>query len=518
MVPSFLWDNTAYALGVARDKVSGNPGPCTKGEAEAFKKLHNNLFANTGDDVLLVFKKYLSKWRAENFSSLRYAEDMLGTNVVFCIDGTQGFLHERASARRVWEKHLAAKHAHSGICLVTGERSPVARLHPPIKGVVGAQPSGAHIVSFNQNAFCSFGKKQGGNAQVSERSAFAYTTALNLLLTSNSGQNIQVGDAKTVFWAHAATEAKATAAEYLFPLLFEPPTSDSEESLEIADKLTAVAEGRPLPEVHPDLDERTRFFVLGLSPNASRLSVRFWHEDSIGALAQRIAEHWRDLRLDPPWKVAPPVWKLLIETAAQGKRQNISPTLGGALMQAILTGRRYPRALLAAVVTRMRADKIVNGYRVAMCKACLARDHRLGFEEKEVPMSLDRDSDHPAYLLGRLFAVYEGVQRAALGPINATIKDRYFGAASATPASVFPLLERGSAAHLASLRKGEKGGLAHWFDREIDQILSNMGATFPRSLRLEDQGRFAIGYHHQRNSGRSTVGGRKQDVHDQDED
>ena len=251
-----------------------------------------------------------------------------------------------------------------------------------------------------------------------------------------------------------------------------------------------------MPEVHRD----TRFHILGLSPNAARLSVRFWYVDSIGEIARRIAEHWCDLRLDPiPWASPPSVHRLLYETAVLRKADNIPPTLGGALMRAILTGGRYPRALLVAIVTRMRADKNVNGMRAAICKACLARDHRLGFEEEDVPVSLNPNEPNAAYRLGRLFAVYEGVQRAALGGnVNATIKDRYFGAASATPASIFPLLERNSVHHLATLRKGDKGGLAHWFDREIDSIFAGMDSEFPRSLRLGDQGRFALGYHHQR--------------------
>ena len=227
--------------------------------------------------------------------------------------------------------------------------------------------------------------------------------------------------------------------------------------------------------------------------------MRYWHEDCIGAFARRIGEHWRDLRLDPPaWTSAPPVWSLLLETAAQRRAANIPPTLAAPLMRAVLTGTRYPRSLFSAVIGRLRADKDINARRVAICRACIARDHRLGFEAEDVSMSLNRDDQNVAYRLGRLFAVYEGVQRAALRNINATIKDRYFGAASATPASVFPLLERNSAHHLASLRKGDSAGLAHWFDTEIDSIMAGLATEFPRSLSLEQQGRFAIGYHHQR--------------------
>lgn len=520
VVPNFLWDKTAYALGATGDPETGSAVLCRRGEGDSFIRLHNELLSRTDDEGLQALMAFLAGWRADRYETLPSAEDMLDTNVVFRLDGQLEFIHERPAAHRIWQQNLARQGADERLCLVTGESAQTARLHPKIKGVRGAQSSGASIVAFNQDAFCSFGKKQGNNAPVSEQTAFAYTTALNLLLARNSGRSIRIGDATTVFWAHAASgEESASAAEDLFSILADPPRSGAKEAVEISDKLAAVAEGRALKDVDPDLDEGTRFFVLGLSPNASRLSVRFWHEDSIGALAQRIVEHWHDLRIDPsPWKIAPPVWRLLIETAAHRKGENIPPTLGGALMRTILTGSRYPHSLLGAVIARMRADKDINGHRVAICKACLARDHRLGFEYEEVPMSLDRDADHPAYLLGRLFAVYEGVQRAALGQVNATIKDRYFGAASATPASVFPLLERGSAAHLASLRKGDKGGRAHWFDQEIDEILSKMDAAFPRSLRLEDQGRFAIGYHHQRNSGRSAAGDRNRNTDHHGED
>ena len=365
-------------------------------------------------------------------------------------------------------------------------------------------------MSFNESAFRSFGKKQGFNAPISETAAFAYTTALNVMLARGSGRNIRIGDTTTVFWAEAAdNETAATAAEELFRMLADPPT-DAGESAVVEDTLAAVAQGQPLSEVRPDVDEGTRFYVLGLAPNASRISIRFWHQDSIGALAQRISEHWRDLRIEPyPWKSAPPVRSLLLETASRHKAENIPPTRGGQLMRAVLTGARYPHSLLASIVARMRADKELNGRRAAICKACLTRDHRLGFEREGVPMSLDRENDNPAYLLGRLFAIFEGLQRAALGgQINATIKDKYYGAASAMPASVFPLLVRGSTAHLASLRKGDGGGLAHWYDREIDAIVSRLSTVFPRSLRMEEQGRFMIGYHHQRGDRRTGSGPR----------
>ncbi len=500
IAPNFLWDKTAYALGVTRDSSTKTMRLASRGEHAAFTRLHMDLLGQEDDDGLQAVLAFLRGWMPESYDDLRHAADMLDTNVVFRLDGDLEYVQCRNASLQVWQEHLASQSQAEALCLVTGERGPVQRLHPKIKRVRGAQSSGASVVSFNLDAFESFGHKQGDNAPVSDRAVFAYTTALNAMLAPDSRRSIQIGDTTTVFWADAADGDKtADAAEDFLSFLLDPPSTDDGESAEVRVKLTAVSEGRPWEEIDPDLHEDTRFFVLGLAPNAARLSVRYWCEDSIGALGRRIAEHWRDLRLEPPaWGTAPPVWSLLLETAPQRRADNIPPTLGGALMRAILTGSRYPRSLLAAIVGRMRADKDLNARRVAICRACLARDYRLELADEDVPMSLNREDPNAAYRLGRLFAMYESLQRAALGNVNATIKDRYFGAASATPASVFPLLERSSANHLATLRRGTSARLARWFDSEIDSIVDGLETAFPRSLRLEDQGRFAIGYHHQR--------------------
>ena len=496
---NFLWDNMAYALGVKHDKRTKQPALVGRGEHDNFKEHHKKLLAGANDDGLLAFLRFLKEWRAEKYDSLPQAEDMLGKNIVFMLDGEQRFLHERDAAKRVWMNHLhqQAKDSSEGFCLVTGGRAPIARLHPSIKGIWGAQPSGASIVTFNLDAFTSFGKKQGANAPVSKQAAFNYTTALNKLLERDSRHHLRIGDMATVFWAEAAGDETAAAEgeKFLLAMLDEPP-NDEEERAKIADKLNAIAAGRPLADVAPGVQEDTRFYVLGIAPNAARLSIRFWHEDSIGGLAERLRKHWNDLRLEPiPWKTPPAANRLLRETAVQGKFDNVPPILGGTLMRAILTGGRYPRSLLAAIIVRMRADRNINGLRAAICKACLARDYRLGFEREGIPAGLSREEPNVAYRLGRLFAVYEKVQWVALDKVNATIKDRYFGAASATPIAIFPLLERNSAHHLAKLRKENKNG---WYEREIDAILAGIGAVFPRSLRLEDQARFVLGYYHQR--------------------
>lgn len=497
---NFLWDKTAYALGVKRGVGPGNRVFAER-EHAAFKELHKALLAESKDDGARALLAFLNVWRPKDYDDLPHADDMLDTNVVFRLDGeVREFLHDRQAARSVWANHLNQGGAEC-LCLVSGIRGPLARLHPAVKGVRGSKSSGARIVSFNRDAFESFAKRQGANAPVSERAAFAYTTALNILLAHGSRHRVQIGDATTVFWADAANREEAQAAEDLFSMMVAERPSVEEESAKIRDKIEAIAEGRPLAEIAPEVEERSHIYVLGLAPSSARLSIRFWYEDSIGALANRVGEHWRDLRLEPPaWTSPPPVWRLLYETATQRKAENIPPTLGGALMRAILTGGPYPRALLAAVVARIRADKDVNGTRAAICKAVLARDHRLDREKEGVPVTFHATSSDIAYNLGRLFAAYAYAEKS-LAERNATIRDKYAGAASATPLRVFPILMRGYEHNRAGLAKsgGMKVGRGVRAEQTVSQIIGLLPGDreLPQSLTLEEQARFFIGYYHQ---------------------
>ena len=493
IAPAFLWDNTAYALGASAKGVEH----ATPRFAE-FRTLHLDLLTRSEDAGLRALAAFLQTWDPNDFFSLRDAEDMLGKNVAFSLDdGELGFLHERPAARQIWENSRPV--GTEGLCLVTGGRGALARLHPKVKGVLGAQLSGASLVSFNLDAFNSFGRKQGDNAPVSEQTAFAYTTALNALLSPD--KRVQIGDATTVFWAEAAeSEEEAQAAEDIFSMLVAARPSDGQEAAKVRAKLLAVAEGRPLADVAPDVQEDTRFFVLGLAPNAARLSIRFWHEGAIGRFADRLREHWQDLRVEPTPATWPPaVWQLLRETGAQRKSGNVPPMLGGALMRAILTGGRYPRSLLAAVVGRIRADKEVNPNRVAICRAVLARDCRLQPGEEGVPpVTLHEDSNDIAYNLGRLFAAYTYTERS-VAQRNASIRDKYVGAASATPLRVFPVLMRGYEHNRSALAKGggRKAASGVRAEKAVGRIVGRLPSELPRSLGLEEQARFFIGYYHQ---------------------
>lgn len=501
-----LWDKTAYALGV-----TAGDGKRLADENAAFNERQRTLFGASDDPELSAYLALLAAWRPEMFHTLPgYQDELLDKNLVFRLDGEQHYLHEHPPAREAWLDALTSDESATGPCLVTGEHAPLGTDHPPIRNVNGAQSSGASLISFNAGAYESYGHKGQTNASMSQQAIFGYSTALNHLLRRNNDnhQRLTVGDATVVFWARAADAAQAEAAEMFFKALNEPPT-DEQEAARLKTALDRVAEGTALAETDLGLAGDTQFYILGLAPNAARLSVRFWCVNTLEQLTRHFARHQQDLALDPlPWKGAlPPIWRLLYAVApsrdGRAKAEDIPPHLAGEITRAVFTGQRYPQSLLSNLVMRFRNDGDISGIRVALCKAVLMRSARLSMREEssiqEIPVSLDPQSTHPGYRLGRLFAELENAQARAIPHTNATIADRYYGAASATPASVFPLLLRNVKNHLAKLRKGsdKDQAIAGAISRNIREIVDGLDERLPKSLKIEDQGRFAIGYYHQ---------------------
>ena len=502
--PRAFWDKPEYVLGV-----SDNIERAAR-RFQNFKARHIAMFQGNVDSGLQAILAFLMQWEPGQISTLRFADQMTSdVNICFRLDGELGFTHDSVAARAAWQSSLLKTQETTAQCLITGASITAARIHPLIKNISAPGKPTPKLISFDKDsdAYASYGKVEGANAPISEAMAFGYSTALNSLLSRTHGRDakdrpiyrnrVQIGDATTVFWAEAADAVQAETSEDLMAALFNPPDEAADTDATATSKVRGIVEqmaaGRPIEQAAPNLAADTRFYVLGLSPNAARISVRFWHQTTLGDLGAAFQQHWQDMRIEPlPWRTAPAIWRLLREVAPQQKSENIPPNLAGAVMRAILDRTRYPATLLAAVITRIRADGDINGIRAALIKACLVR------QNKEVPVSLDRANVNPGYRLGRLFAVLESTQKAALPSLNATIRDRYFGAASAAPASVFPLLVRNSNHHLANLRKGDKGRLAAWLEREIGEVIDGIGARFPGSLRLEEQGQFAIGYYHQR--------------------
>lgn len=508
IAPNFLWDKTAYVLGV-----TGSEGKRTEEEHAAFVARHKDLLAGTNDEGLVAFLRFIESWTPERFEEFGWSDEMKDQNVVFALESDRRQeirIHDRPAARDLWSRLAAGKQRSETACLVTGESAPAARLHPSIKGVWGAQTAGASIVSFNLDAFTSYGHEQGDNAPVSEAAAFAYTTALNRFLEKGSSHRVQIGDASTVFWADTSDVNSGSDAEDMFAAFLAP--NEEQESAKVASVLKAIHDGVPIERIKPDLPTGVRFHVLALAPNAARLSVRFYVEDEFGAIAERYARHVGRIRIEPPPReIMPSMWRLLIETATLRKSENIVPNLAGDWMRAILTGAPYPLTLLSTVLMRLRADHDVNALRVSILKSVLVRNFiepRLTGDiehdeaiQREVPVSLDPKNEETGYLLGRLFAVYEQIQTAALGGnVNATIKDKFYGAAASQPRKIFPMLDKGSKPHLSRLGKDRKGYQVV-LERKVAEIMEVMtpdADPFPSRLPDKQQGLFALGYYHQR--------------------
>ncbi|MBD5779017.1 type I-C CRISPR-associated protein Cas8c/Csd1 [Pelagicoccus sp. NFK12] len=497
--PCFLWDNQTYLLGrQPEDKKSGFGIE----RFEAFRERHLALEKEIDCPEFSAVCRFLESWDPVNVETYPILNE-LGTGFgVFQIQGQKGYVHETPKIRNWWIKNQPREvSASRGQCLISGERDvEIARLHPKIKGVVGAQSAGASIVSFNDAAYESYAKTQSFNSPVSEDVAFRYGTALNALLTGPKSRDhrIRIGDTTCVFWTERQSAFEDVFADILGSGSHATDEVQDETQRERIERcLKAIQSGRGFVDDKAPVE--TPFYLLGLAPNAARLSVRFFLRSTIEELLKKLNAHLEDMKIvrqfenqttkgrkpDPEF---PAVWQLLNQSARVS--DEVPPLLGGALTRAIVEGTRYPEALYGAVLRRIRADRTINYLRVAIVKATLVRNHQY-----EIPTMLDKSETTPAYLLGRLFSALEKTQEDALSGLNATIRDRFYSAASATPASVFPRLLRTYQHHLSKLNPGGKVVREKLVQEIIDPLESS---GFPSQLNIKAQGLFAIGYYHQR--------------------
>lgn len=501
--PALLWDNAEYVLGIPDQKKmasrdAGKYRSRVKAMHDAFLARIANLPEGARNDAGV--KAVLAFYENDRASQLQRFEQSAtirdkNPNLAFRLQGDTDLVCQRvasaASSTRIDPDAI------SGLCLITGKQTEIQRLHPSIRGIRDkpGSPSQKNIVSVNDGespAFASYAKSQGYNSPVGKQAAVRYTTALNYLLRKGSPQKLQIGDATTVFWADQDSDFEN---EYAF--LFDEPTKDDpDKGAKALKALFAAAE----QGVGPFLEDKTCFFVLGLAPNAARIAIRFWQVGTVAEMATRILHHFESIRIDAPDN--PPFLSigLMLRSIAPpsdkwpgGDPERVPPNLGGEVMRAILEGSPYPETLFCGAVRRVRAERSVSYPRAAILKACLNRKHNPN--EKEITVSLDKENINPGYRLGRLFAVLERVQEEANPRINATIRDRYYGAFSATPPSVFSTLMRLKNHHLAKLQNhGRRVNL----EKLIGEIVDGLPPTLPTHLSLADQGRFAIGYYHQR--------------------
>ena len=532
---NLLWDNPEYVFGWPRSGLTEKQAAKVPQRREAFmarlRASPETLQVDAGVSAVISFLE------TNDFSALQSSEGWEeltkgNGNVSFRLEGDRDLVCERPGVRAALSQSVCETDGtHSddqSWCLVTGRRAAPARLHPSIKGVRGAQTSGANLVSFNLDAFTSHNWSQGANAPISEAAAHAYTTALNQLLArGNERHRLIEGDTTFVFWAAAKNPIED---QFAYLLGSYSSNDDKSDPARVRETFDSVKKGSVLSE---NLENPTPFYVLGLAPNAARLAVRLWHEGTVAELAHNILRHFNDLEIVGLGSESnvPGLWRLIGAAARDGDLKKLSDTLRGQLaagvMTAVLQGQPYPATMLARTVARCRAEaqrkperdlfRLMLPIRAALIKAILKRRS----PTKEVSVTLDPDEPDAAYRLGRLFAVLENVQQRAAQSndrdvtpskrtqLNVTIRDRYFGALMTAPRSVFPQLMHLKNAHLKKINR-EAPKLARYFERRIDNILDALQPRegLPAALSLEEQGRFILGYHHQRNSWRDRAGAR----------
>lgn len=490
VMPNFLCDNAAYFFGI---DFSGKPQRAKKCFLAA-QQLHTRLLSGIGHPAARAVAAFFGgEWQGHPEVEQMLPRLKGGGNIVFRVDGE--YVHRVPQVREAWQRHHGAEadSAPQRLCLVTGGHDSVTLLHPSVKGVRGAQSSGASLVSFNAPAYESYGKTQGENAPVGRYAAFAYGTALDLLLQDR--QHVQhIGDMTIVFWGKGAKKAE----QDMFAAFAFPQAGGGEQigGTELKAAMGRLSGGRPVSWAGAEISPDTPFYVLALAPNAARISVRFFLSNTLGAFAGRILEHQNNLEIalsgrDKRQQLG--FWALLQETVNQKSRDKApSPGMAGELVRAVLAGGRYPATLLNSVMLRIGAERDITRGRAAIIKAYYIKNPHPDCPKEVLTVQLN-DSPHIPYRLGRVFSVLEAIQQAANPGINATIKDKYFNSASATPATVFPTLINLAQKHLRKLDTG----LRIHYEKQLGQLLAPLGEAYPQRLSLPAQGSFQLGYYHQ---------------------
>lgn len=483
---NFLWDNSAYLLGIDQ---KGDPERSLKCFAAA-AKLHlavlDSVDSPNARAILAFFDTWKPEHAAEHPALIRQLDDVTaGGNLVFRVDGRK--VEKDTAICEAWQRYRDG--GESGVkmqCLVTGKEDEIAAVRPSVKGVRDAQSSGAALVSFNAPAFCSYGREQNYNAPVGKYAAFAYTAALNHLLADRD--HVQhIGDTTVVCWAEGADDAYPG----FFSAVIGGGTYGGLSDNDLRAALKRLANGLPCDDL--GVDPNRPFYILGLAPNAARLSVRFFLRDSFGKLMENVNAHYARLEIAGVKYSILPLWALLNATVRDFKKQVPSPVVSGATLRAVFSGTPYPVSLMEAVLLRIRAERDITWGKAAIIKAYYLKNPHEDCPKEVLTVSLNEASTNPAYTLGRLFSVYEAVQQAANPGINATIKDKYFNSAAAMPASIFPVLNNLCQKHLRKLDARQRV----YYDKQIMKLKGVLNENYPARMTLAQQGSFDLGYYHQ---------------------
>ena len=504
---SFLCDNAKYLLGITNEPYSGTGKDPLKDAEICFRtsaKKHHALLDGISCPMAQAILRFFDTWQPEQamqFPALSDHFDELckSSNLVFCMTdafGVTTMSQDIPEIQAVWDEAANSSTEDNitrGRCLVTGELDTIARLHPAIKGITGAQPSGALLVSFNNNSFESYGREeaQGLNAPIGNRAAFAYGEALNYMLRVKDYHSL-LGSTTLVYWAETAQSAYSDC----FAAMLGTNNDMTQNMLDGIMK--AIRLGQGLQWENVPLDSRTPFYILGLSPNASRLSVRFFLQGTFGDFAANLARHQERLNIIRPsydTRETLSAYSLLKETANPNSRDKLPPShLVGDLLRAILGDTPYPVSLLTQTELRIHAEHSVSRGKAAILKAWLLKNGSNPQYKEVIDVQLNEQTNYAPYVLGRLFAVLESLQQKANPGINATIMDRYFNAACATPSIVFPTLLKLAQSHLKKLDTG----YFIYYDKQMTELCGRLTDSYPARLNLQDQGIFQLGYYHQK--------------------
>ena len=495
---NFLCDTPTYLLGVAKDGNRERANECF----QAARKLHHKILDHCQAAEAKAILAFFDTWdyehaEADPMIQERIEELASANNLTFTVDGKDTTINR--DIEEAWDNYLTtsketAKDAVKGQCLITGKRNqPIAILHPKIKGVAGTKTTGANLVSFNAPAFWSYGKdkKQGENSPISEHAAFAYGTALNQLLADRRHTQV-IGDTTVVYWSkHAITAAQDVIAARLGNV----GKSEIHNWDEIAEQ---IKKGLTVNIDEETLNQNEPFYILGLTPNASRIAVRFFEENRFGEVLQNLEAHQKRMELQgPDWEKGEiPLWKILKETTNPNAKESCaSPLMAGSLLHAILENTKYPESVYHQVLMRVFKDQEISHTKAAFIKAYLLKNATKHWEEK-LQMAVNKETKEISYVLGRLFSVLEDIQQNAIPEINATIKKRYFNSACTTPAAVFPILLKLTNSHIGKFEKPKAIYFKKKLSALMDQIeMPNSGMPFPKRLNLEEQGAFVLGYY-----------------------
>ena len=487
-VPNHLWDNYEYVIGGSNESSKKNRTFINM--IETFKERTIN------DSYLDAISKFYKNNDVieETIKNDPLYEEMRKSNknISFLL---QGEYKIAAEDKTVW--NLVLNQNNVGInrtCLITGQNNSIARLHTTIKLTKDTGP----LVSFKTDrGYDSYGKEQGYNAQISENAEFAYTTALNAMLQKGSHNKFSVGNRTFVFWASSNAKAAEQAEESLFDLLgFTDEEQDDPNAKinQVRKVFTSIYSGT----MKTSLDDH--FYILGLAPNSARIAVVYWSECSLKEFAGKILRHFNDMEIIDTRKEGKPymgIKDMLAAVTLNGKQSEATPNLPEAVVKSIFQGTPYPFTLFSACIRRIRAEsgnKDKNAIRIARMAIIKAYLNRINDNNKKIDTMLDKSNTNQGYLCGRLFAVLDKIQEDANG--ISSIRERYMNAASATPASVFATILNLSSHHMEKLANESR---RIFYEKIKQEIIDKIPATgFPAHLDLQDQGRFFIGYYHQR--------------------